>query len=82
MEESEIKFSLEDIRKMFEKFIGALLYPVTIGNIIDDFKEDFLKNLKIGVDVHDMKIDGTLTDVEIAPEFIEFMKGKKSDRVT
>jgi hypothetical protein len=47
MEESEIKFSIEDIRKMLEKFRGALLYPVTIENIIDDFKEDFLKNLKI-----------------------------------
>ena len=27
MEESEIKFSLEDIRKMLVKFRGAILYP-------------------------------------------------------
>lgn len=45
MEESEIKFSLEDIRKMLEKFEGAILYHVTIDNIMDDFKDDFIKGL-------------------------------------
>ena len=45
MEESEIKFSLEDIRKMLEKFNGAILYPVTIDNIVNDFKDDFIKGL-------------------------------------
>ncbi len=45
MEESEIKFNLEDIRKMLEKFRGATLYPTTIDNIITHFKKDFLKKL-------------------------------------
>jgi DNA-directed RNA polymerase subunit RPC12/RpoP len=34
----EIKFSLEDIRKILEKFKGATLYQVTIDNIINDFQ--------------------------------------------
>lgn len=29
-------------------------------------------------DEKDLKIDGTLTNVEISPEFIEFMEGKKT----
>ncbi len=45
MEESEIKFSLEDIRKMLEKFRGASLYPTTIDNIITNFKKDFIERL-------------------------------------
>jgi len=78
MEEKEIKFSIEDIRKTLEKFKGATLYQVTIENIIDDLKEDFLKNLKIGVDIHDYKIDGTMTnDAETDPVLIELMEGKK-----
>lgn len=77
MEEREIKFSLEDIRKMLKKFAGATLYPITIDNIIDDFKEVFLKNLRVKIDIHDIKIDCTMTNVEIAPEFIELVQGKK-----
>lgn len=46
MEESEIKFSLEDIRKVLEKFEGTILYHVTIDNIMDDFKDDFIKENK------------------------------------
>lgn len=68
MEESEIKFSLEDIRKMLEKFKGAILYPVAIENIVDDFKEDFLEHLKIEVDIHNMKIDGKMANVEISKD--------------
>jgi len=45
MEESEIKFSLEDIRKMLEKWRGATVCPATIDDIIIDFKNDFIKNL-------------------------------------
>lgn len=34
MEEQDIKISLEDMRKVLEKFKGAILYPVTIENIM------------------------------------------------
>lgn len=42
MEENEIKFSLEDIRKMLEKFRGGVLYPGIINTIVDNFKKDYL----------------------------------------
>jgi len=45
MEESEIKFSLEDIRKMLEKWRGATVCPATIDNIITNFKKDFIERL-------------------------------------
>lgn len=79
MEEKEIKFSLEDIRKMLEKFKGAILYPVTIENIMDDFKEDFLKDLKVGAVIQSVKTDSTtINDAEISTEITELMEGSKS----
>jgi len=45
MEEKEIIVSLEDMRKMLEKFKGATLYQSTIENIMRDMKLNCLQSL-------------------------------------
>ena len=37
-----------------------------------------MKHIAISLKEKDLKIDGTLKNVEISPEFIEFMKEKKT----
>lgn len=47
MEESEIKVSLEDVRKMLVKFRGATLYPTTIENIMTKMKLEHLQSIPL-----------------------------------
>lgn len=54
MEEKEIIVSLEDMRKMLEKFKGATLYQSTIENIMRDMKLTYLQSLSHHTLSHDV----------------------------